>query len=145
MDAPTKIETVTPASLALLDAHNGLLKVYITLCTGAVVLFVNAIFVAHVSLWALLLLAGSTFSFGLTALLCLSLMGETIKFRTELVQTARTGATASDFNKRIDDWTRHITGIAKPIVWLFGLGIIFAAASITAVCLTRLDSAILRH
>lgn len=137
MDAPGKIDTVTPDSLALVDAYNGLLKVYITLCTGAVVLFVNAILIAHISRWALLLLAISTISFGLASLLCLSLLTEMINFRTELVQANMKGVVLSQFNKRLDDWSVRITGIASKFAWLFRVAIISAAAFVLTACLIR--------
>ena len=145
MNLQSKIETVTPESLALIDHYSGLMKLYFTICTGAVVLFVNAIFIAHVSLWALFLLAASTFSFGLTALLCLSLMTELISFRREMVEAAIRGAVPSEFNQRIDDWNLHISGTVRIMARIFNIAIIFAAASIAAVCVTRLSSAILRH
>jgi hypothetical protein len=65
-----------------LDETGGILKLYFTLSTGAVVLFTNLLVQSHVSSLVSAPLALSIFAFGGEAVLCLRILSALVQYRT---------------------------------------------------------------
>ncbi len=125
--------------ISVLDESVGLLKLYLGLDTGAVVLFVKLLTEVHsrsIVLWAL---AISTFLFGLSAILCLKLLVGIAQIRlrmaTEIVNTDPNWQRKLDSD--VNQWQTDMRSAAKRMEWLFGLAILFAGIFVTGILITR--------
>jgi hypothetical protein len=134
-----KAMTALNLLISLLDEATGLLKLYLGLETGAVVLFVKVLTDVHAPTLVLLALAISIFFFGLAALICLRLLMGVISIRGKMATTI----TSTDpnwqnvFDLEVKNWQTEMKRAGSRMEWLFRLAILFASVFVVGVLLTR--------
>ena len=125
--------------ISLLDESASLLKLYLGLDTGAVVLFVKVLTDVHSPTIVLTPLAISTFLFGFSALMCLKLLVGILQARarmvTEIVNTNPNwqGQLDTDLKK----WQGDMQTVGTKMEWVFGLAILFAGIFVVGILITR--------
>jgi len=125
--------------ISLLDETTGLLKLYLGLETGAVVLFVKVLTDVHTPTLVLSALAVSIVFFGLSALICLRLLMGVISMRGNMAVTI----TSTDpnwqqvFDSQVKNWQNEMKRAGSWMEWLFRLAILFAAIFVVGVLVTR--------
>jgi len=134
---PHKAEFATRLFMSVLDEASGTLKLYFTLSTGAVVLFVNLLVASHMPRLVLIPLALSIFAFGLAATFCLRVLLALTKPRSLMIHALGTGASESDLKTQLDAWSREAAKQAKWMERLFWAGMVFAAIFVVAVIVVR--------
>jgi hypothetical protein len=134
-----KAMTALKLLISLLDESTGLLKLYLGLETGAVVLFVKVLTDVHAPTLVLLALAVSIFFFGLSALICLRLLMGVISMRGKMAATI----TSTDpnwqkvFDSEVKNWQKDMGRAGGLMEWLFRLAILFASIFVVGVLVTR--------
>jgi hypothetical protein len=125
--------------MSLLDETTGLLKLYLGLETGAVVLFVKVLTDAHSPTLVLSALAVSIFFFGLAALICLRLLMGVISFRgnTAVTITSTDPNWQQVFDSQVKKWQKEMKSAGSWMEWLFRLAILFAGIFVVGVLVTR--------
>src|SRR5437660_12222884 len=83
-----------------LDESTGLLKLYFTLSTGAVVLFINLLVQSHTSKFVATPLALSIVSFGAEAAVCLRFLLVLLNYRVILADAITTGASTETVKQK---------------------------------------------
>jgi hypothetical protein len=125
--------------LSVLDNSNSLLKLYFGVQTGAVVLFVKVLTDVRAPTLVLMSLATSIFLFGVSALICLSLLIGLLEMRanmaTALVDDGLDWHVA--FDAKMKEWQRKMARAGKAMEWLFRLAILFAGIFVVSVLATR--------
>jgi hypothetical protein len=125
--------------ISLLDETTDVLKLYLGLETGAIVLFVKVLTDAHFPTLVLSALAISVFCFGFSALTCLGLILGVISFRGNMVATA----TSADpnwqqvFDLQLRNWRTEMQKAGTRMEWSFRLAIIFASIFVVGVLVKR--------
>ncbi len=134
---PYRAEFAMRLLMSTLDEASGTLKLYFTLSTGGVVLFVNLLAASRASRLVLIPLALSIFAFGLAAALCLRVLLALTKPRSLLGDALATGASESELKAKLDAWGAESK---KPAKWMerpFWAGMVFAAIFVIAVIVVR--------
>lgn len=125
--------------VSLLDESASLLKLYLGLDTGAVVLFVKVLTDAQSPTIVLTALAISAFLFGLSALMCLKLLVGLLQLRarmvTEIVNADPNWQQKLDSDVR--KWQTDMKSVGKKMELMFGLAILFAGIFVVGVLVTR--------
>lgn len=120
-----------------LDDVSGTLKLYFTLSTGAVVLFINVLIKSAVHKPILMLLALSIFAFAIAAALCLRMLLAMTGPRLLLANALASGEPESELRRKLTDWGNQVKKRGWIMEGLFWLGMASAAAFVIAVVLTR--------
>src|SRR5260370_37949760 len=114
--------------LSVLDNSASLLKLYFGLQTGAIVLFVKVLTDVRAPTLVLTTLAISIFLFGVSALICLSLLIGLLEMRANMVS-----ALVDDrlnwheaFDAKMREWQQKMARAGKAMAWMFRLAILFA-------------------
>jgi len=127
---------------SVLDNSDSLLKLYFGVQTGAVVLFVKVLTDVRAPTIVLMALATSIFLFGVSALICLSLLIGILQMRANmasaLVDERQDWHTA--FDTKMKDWQRDMARAGKAMEWLFRLAILFAGIFVVGVLATHCDA-----
>jgi hypothetical protein len=125
--------------ISLLDEATGLLKLYLGLETGAVVLFVKVLTDVRSPTLVLSALAVSIFFFGLSALICLRLLMGVISFRGNMAVTITSTVPnwQQVFDSQIKNWQKDMKRAGNWMEWMFRLGILFAGIFVVGVLVTR--------
>lgn len=125
--------------VSVLDETASLLKLYLGLDTGAVVLFVKVLTDVRSPTIVLTALAISTFLFGFSALMCLKLLIGILQIRarmvTEIVNTTPNWQQQLDTD--IKKWQTDMKNAGKKMEWLFGLAILFAGIFVAGILITH--------
>lgn len=122
---------------AVLDGADGTLKLYLTVSTGAVVLFTNLLANSRGPRPILAILVLSTFAFGGSALVCLRLLLGLVKLRTILAEAFLTGMTLEAAEGKIRQWKKQMQRPAKWTEGLFYAGVGLAAIFVAAIVAAR--------
>jgi hypothetical protein len=109
--------------ISVLDETTGVLKLYLGLETGAIVLFVKVLTDAHFPTLVLSALAISIFCFGFSAITCLGLILGVISFRV--------------FDSQLRNWRKEMQKAGTRMEWSFRLAIIFASIFVVGVLVKR--------
>src|SRR5438034_5585856 len=109
-----------------LDEFAGLLKLYFTLSTGAVVLFINLLAQSHTSKLVASPLALSIMAFGAEATVCLRFLFVLLNYRTILANAITTGASPDTVKQKLDVWGKRAKKQGRLLEGLFWAGMIFA-------------------
>ncbi|HXW55524.1 MAG TPA: hypothetical protein VEJ67_07240 [Candidatus Cybelea sp.] len=122
----------------VLDDTSGVLKLYFTLSTGAVVLFINLLAQIRTGKIALTLpLALSIFSFGGASVLCFRVLWGLVRYRQILVHAIATEQTPDSVKKAMDAWNKRAT---RHLIWLqvlFLAGMVFGGLFVVAILCAR--------
>jgi len=128
--------------LSVLDGSDSLLKLYFGVQTGAIILFVKVLTDVHAPTLVLMTLAASIFLFGVSALICLSLLIGLLEMRANMAS-----ALVDDrldwhkaFDAKLKEWQRKMARAGKAMEWLFRLAILFAGIFVVGVLATRCDA-----
>ncbi len=125
--------------VSLLDESASLLKLYLGLDTGAVVLFVKILTDVHAHTIVLAALAVSTFLFGFSAVMCLKLLGGLVQIRarmaTEIVNTDPNWQQKLDSD--VKKWQTDMKSAGTKMERIFGLAILFAGIFVTGILITH--------
>jgi hypothetical protein len=130
-------ELVSRMNMSALDEASGVLKLYFTLSTGAVVLFTNLLVQSHVSRFLAIPLALSIFAFGGEAALSLRLLLGLAGYRLILGNAFATGIAVEALQKQVDDWAKRHTKQAKWLERLFWAGMAFAVIFVALIVFVR--------
>lgn len=125
--------------LSVLDKSDSLLKLYFGVQTGAIVLFVKVLTDARAPTLVLMTLAISIFLFGVSALICLSLLIGLLEIRGKMASALvddRPDWYAA-FDAKMKEWQRKMARAGKAMEWLFRLAILFAGIFVVGVLATR--------
>ncbi len=125
--------------ISLLDETSGLLKLYLGLETGAVVLFVKVLTDVHSPTIVLSTLAGSIFFFGISALICLRLLMGVISIRGTMATTIVSSNQnwQQTFDSQVKTWQNDMKRAGNWMEWMFRLGIFFAGIFVVGVLVTH--------
>ena|SRR2546422_2221488 len=125
--------------ISLLDETSGLLRLYLGLETGAVVLFVKVLTDVHSPKIVLSTLAGSIFFFGISALICLRLLMGVISIRGTMAATIVSSNQnwQHTFDSQVKTWQKDMKRAGNWMEWMFRLGIFFAGIFVVGVLLTH--------
>lgn len=134
---PNRAELVTQMFSSVLTEASGTLKLYFTLSTGAVVVFVNLLATSHAPRLVLVPLSLSILAFGLAAVFCLHVLSGLMHFRLLITGAVITRPPLSDFKTQIDAWTGTVRKQAKRMERLFWAGMAFAAIFVTTLVAVR--------
>ncbi len=134
---PYQPEFATRLLTSFMEEVSGTLKLYFTLSTGAVVLFVNLLAGSHAPRLALIPLALSIFAFGLAAVFCLRLLLALTKPRSLMLDALASGASESELKTKLDAWSAKTKKPAKWMEWLFLAGMAFAAIFVVVIVVVR--------
>lgn len=132
-----RLDYVSELFFSMLDDINNLLRLYFTLSTGAIVLFITVLAQLKASRLVLAPLVVSTFLFGAEALLCLRLLSHIITVRQTFAQAAVKNMPSEELKKQLDVWTPKVNKTGKRTERIFMAGIIFAALFVLALFLAR--------
>lgn len=125
--------------LSVLDGSASLLKLYFGVQTGAVVLFVKVFTDVHAPTPVLMSLATSIFLFGVSALICLSLLIGLLEMRASMASALLEERIDwhITFGARVKEWQRKTARAGKAMEWLFRSAILFAGIFVVSVLATR--------
>ncbi len=132
-----QVEVATRMFMSVLDEGSGVLKLYFTLSTGAVVLFVNLLATSHARRLVLIPLALSICWFGLAAAFCLRLLLALVNFRLLMTNALTTGASVSELKTSLDAWSSNARKQRKRMELLFWAGMAFTVIFVVAVVAVR--------
>lgn len=135
---PQRAELAARALMSFMGEVSGTLKLYFTLSTGAVVLFVNLLAASHAPRFVLIPLALSILAFGLAAAFCLRVLLALTEPWSLLIDALASGASESDLKTKLDAWSAQaVKPPAKRMERLFWTGMVFAAIFVVAVIVVR--------
>jgi hypothetical protein len=125
--------------LSVLDGSDSLLKLYFGVQTGAIVLFVKVLTDTRAPTLVLMSLAVSIFLFGVSALLCLSLLLGLLDMRAKMASVVVDVRPdwQTTFDAKMKEWQRKMASAGKAMEWLFRLAILFAGIFVVGVLATR--------
>lgn len=132
-----ELDYVSKLFFSMLDDINNLLRLYFTLSTGAIVLFITVLAQLRASRIVLAPLVVSTFLFGLEALLCLRLLSHIITLRQTFAQAAMQKLPGEELKKKLDVWIPNVNKTGKWTERIFMASIIFAALFVLALLVVR--------
>jgi|SRR5882762_5321234 len=116
----------------------GALKLYFTVSTGALVLFINIVTASHAPRLILMLLTLSIFAFGGSSLFCLRLLIGLLQLRVMMVDAILSPeVTMADVHGKIDVWSRAMRKLSKPMEALFFVGVGLSAVFVAVLVLNR--------
>jgi|SRR5882762_1947875 len=116
-----------------LDEAAGLFKLYFTLSTGAVVLFINLLVQSHASKLVAAPLALSIVAFGAEAAICLRLLSALLNFRVILGGGFTTGASPESVQQKMDEWRKRSMKQGRWLERFFWIGMAFALLFVAAI------------
>jgi cytochrome b subunit of formate dehydrogenase len=134
---PNRGEFVVRFGVSALDETGGVLKLYFTLTTGAVILFVCLLAAAESPRIVLLPLAVSVIAFAIAATHCLHVLIALIDFRILVLGAVASDASESEVERKITDWSAEAGKVAKQMERLFRVGLVFAAIFVIAAIVWR--------
>ncbi len=120
-----------------LDEAASVLKLYFTLSTGAVVLFINLLVQSRASKLVAAPLALSIVTFGAEAAVCLRLLVAMLNFRRILGTAITTGASPDKVEQQMDEWGKRAKKYGQWLEGLFWAGMAFALLFVAVVVLGR--------
>ena len=123
-----KAMTALKLAVSTLDQATGLLKLYLGLETGAVVVLVKVLTDVRPPTLVLSALAVSIFLFGLSALICLKLVMGVASFRGKMASTILSADPnwQQAFDSQVRSWQTEMKRAGNWMEWLFRLAILFA-------------------
>jgi hypothetical protein len=119
-----------------LDELAGVMKLYFTLCTGAVVLFINLLVQSRTSKLVAAPLALSIVVFSAEAAICLRLLLGLMSFRLILADAITTGA-LPEMHQKLEAWLKELKRPAHLLEGLFWTGMAFALIFVVAIVFGR--------
>jgi len=131
------VELVFRLLTSALDEGAGVLKLYFTLSTGAVVLFTNLLVQSRTSKLVAAPLAVSIVAFGVEAAICLRLLMALVKVRSILADGIATGAPPETVKKKMDGWNKRAKKQGRLLEWFFWTGMAFALIFVASVLWAR--------
>lgn len=104
----------------------GLLKLYFTLSTGAVVLFINLLVQSRTSKIVAGPLALSIVAFGAESVFCLRLLQAFVRYQTILADALSTGAPPDTVRAKMADWGKQANKYGRWLERFFWAGMALA-------------------
>ncbi len=134
-----KAMTALNLAVSTLDEATGLLKLYLGLETGAVVVLIKVLTDVRSPTLVLVTLAVSISLFGLSALLCLKLIMGVASMRGKMASTILSADPnwQQAFDSQVKNWQKEMKRAGNWMEWLFRFAILFAGIFVVGFLLTR--------
>ena len=137
-----KAMTALKFAVSTLDEATGLLKLYLGLETGAVVVLVKVLTDVHSPILVISALAVSIFLFGLSALICLKLVMGVASVRGKMASTILSADPnwQQTLDSWLKNWQKEVKRAGSWMEWLFRIAILFAGLFVVGFLLTPYSS-----